>query len=343
MTRWLLIGLAVALALPALAIGGFLLLFDADSLKPRIAEAVTRTTGRAFAIEGRLTLKPALVPTLSAENLMLANVAGGSAPEMLRLRRAELRLALLPLLSGRAEVASLSLEGGTLLLERDNWRFVRPDAPPDPNARPAPAREPMVLDIRRVSLRDWTVSAGGEPFQIPRATLTGQGPGQPYDVNATVIARGAEALLEGRGTPNGGRVTATLPGARITIEAARQGDDWRGTLAADAPQLAVLSRLAGRELPALTGVAIRASGGWIGGGVQLASLEARAAGGAAMGATLTSAQLTMASADGPAKLEARGRFRDQDIVLTGEATPMALRAGTAAPVALRVQGAGADV
>jgi hypothetical protein len=138
-------------------------------------------------------------------------------------------------------------------------------------------------------------------------------------------------------------VTATLPGARITIEAARQGDDWRGTLAADAPQLAVLSRLAGRELPALTGVAIRASGGWIGGGVQLASLEARAAGGAAMGATLTSAQLTMASADGPAKLEARGRFRDQDIVLTGEATPMALRAGTAAPVALRVQGAGADV
>lgn len=344
MRRWLLIALAVLVLLPALAVGGFLLFFDADSLKPRIAEAVTRATGREFRIEGRLALKPALVPTISAENLVLANVSGGSAPEMLRLRRAELRLALLPLLSGRAEVDSLTLEGGTLLLERDNWRFTRPEAPPDPNARPAgPAREGVVLDVRRVALRDWTVTAGGEAWQVPRATLTGQGPGQPYDLAATVIGRGAEALLEGRGTPEGGRVTATLPGARVTVEAARAGADWRGTLAAEVPQLAALSRLAGRELPALTGVSVRAAGGLVGGVAQLASLEARAAGGGAMGATLTGALVTMASADGPAKLEARGRFREQDIVVTGEATPMALRAGTPAPAWLRLQGAGATI
>jgi AsmA protein len=178
--RWLLVALAALVLLPVVAIGGALLFFDPDSLKPRIAEAVTRATGRAFAIEGRLTLKPALVPTLTAENLVLANVPGGSAPEMLRLRRAELRLALLPLLSGRAEVDSLSLEGGTLLLERDNWRFTRPEAPPDPNARPAaPAREPMVLDIRRVALRDWTVSAGGEPFRSLAPRSPARGPGSP--------------------------------------------------------------------------------------------------------------------------------------------------------------------
>ena len=344
MKRWLLVALGVVVLLPVLAVGGFLLFFDAESVKSRIAASVTQATGRAFAIEGKLTLKPSLRPTIAAENLVLANLPGGTAPEMLRLRRAELRLALLPLLSGRMEVDNLSLEGGALLLERDNWRFARPEAPPNPNARPAaPAREPMVLDIRRVSLRDWTITTNGEAWQLPRATLTGHGPGQPYDVTATVIARGAEALIEGRGTMEGGRVTVNLPGARVTVEAARAGADWRGTLAAEAPQLAALSRLAGRELPALTGVTIRAAGGWVGGAAQLASLDARATGGGAMGATLSGAQLTMASADGPAKLEARGRFRDQDIVVTAEATPLALRAGTPAPVSLRMQGAGADV
>ena len=132
MKRGLAIGLGLLLALPLLALGGLLIFFDADAFRPRLAEAVQRATGREFRIEGPLRLTPALTPTLAADGLVLANSPDGSAPEMLRIAHAELRLALLPLLSGRIEVASLRLEGGRLLLERENWRFTRPAAAPGP-------------------------------------------------------------------------------------------------------------------------------------------------------------------------------------------------------------------
>ena len=50
MRRWLLLGGALLLGLPLLALAGFLLLFDADALRPRLAAAVTQATGRPFAV-----------------------------------------------------------------------------------------------------------------------------------------------------------------------------------------------------------------------------------------------------------------------------------------------------
>ena len=95
MKKALLIAAGVVLAIPVLAVAGFLLFFDANAFRPRLAEAVQRATGREFRIEGPLRLSPALTPTIAAEGLVLANSAGGSAPDMLRIGQAELRLALL--------------------------------------------------------------------------------------------------------------------------------------------------------------------------------------------------------------------------------------------------------
>ena len=341
MRRWLLLGGALLLGLPLLALAAFLLLFDADALRPRLAAAVTQATGRSFAAE-RLAVAPGLVPTVVLEGARLGNAEGGSRPEMLLLRRAELRLALLPLLAGRIEVKALELAGGDLLLERGNWSVMRPAAPP--SATPAaPAREPMALDIRAITLRDWVVTAGGERIAIPRAALAGSGPGRPFDITATVVARGAEALLSGRGGADGGTLAATLPGARLNAEARREGADWAGTLTAEAPRLDALSALAGRPLPALTGVALRAEGGLRGGAPVLARLEATAAGGAAGELALDAARLTMAALDGPANLEARGRFRGQAFTLAGDAAPLALAQGRAAPLALRAEALGGRI
>lgn len=336
MRRWLLLALAALVALPLLAIGGFLLLFDADSLRPRLAEAVTRATGRSFAAD-RLSVAPGLVPLVVLEGARLGNAEGGSRPEMLVLRRAELRLALLPLLAGRVEVRGLELSGGDLLLERGNWVFARPAAPAAPGAAPAPAREPMVLDIQAVTLRDWVVTAGGEGFAVPRASITG---GQPYALTATVVARGAEALVQGRGDAAGGRLDAVLPGARVAVEARREGANWVGRLTGEAPRLEALSGLAGRPLPALAGVTVRAEGGWRGGQPVLSLLEATASGGALPELALEAARLGMTALDGPAHLEARGRFRDQPFTLAGDVVPQALLEGRAAPVALRAEALG---
>lgn len=346
MKRALLLALAALLALPVLALAGFLLFFDADAFRPRLAEAVQRATGREFRIEGKLHLTPALTPTLAADGLVLANLPGGSAPEMLRIAHAELRLALLPLLSGRIEVANLRLEGGRLLLERENWRFQRPapaaPAPAAPAPSAAPSR-PLALDLRAVTLRDWRVTANGEEFRLPQLRLTGSGPDQPLDVTATLILRGAEALIEGRlGAPTGlggpapwpFRLGVVLPGARLAATGQATGGDWTAALTAEIPRLDGLGALAGRSLPPLTGVSLRAEAALTGGVARFSAIEGRIAGGAFAGLTLTQARFTQASLDAPLRAEASGSFRGMALTLAGEARPAALIQGQPTPIAL---------
>jgi uncharacterized protein involved in outer membrane biogenesis len=352
MKRALLVGLALLLALPVLAIAGFLIFFDADAFRPRLAEAVQRATGREFRIEGPLRLTPALTPTLAADGLVLANLPGGTAPEMLRIAHAELRLALLPLLSGRIEVANLRLEGGRLLLERENWRFHRaPAATPAPAPATAPARAPsppMALDLRAVTLRDWRVTANGEEFRLPQLRLTGAGPDQPLDLAATLILRGAEALIQGQvGSPMalGGpapwpfRLGVVLPGARLSAEGQASGGDWTAALTAEIPRLDGLGALAGRSLPPLTGLSLRAEAALAGGVARLTGLEGRVGGGAFAGLTLSAARFTQASLDAPLVLEASGSFRGESITLAAEARPAALIQGQPTPITLRVSAA----
>ena len=352
MKQALLIAGGVLLALPVLAVIGFLAFFDADAFRPRLAEAVQRATGREFRIEGPLRLTPALTPTIAADGLVLANSEGGSAPEMLRIAHAELRLALLPLISGRIEVASLRLEGGRLLLERGNWRFTREapsngppaEAPPPSVAPVATPPRPLMLDLRMVTLRDWRVTANGEEFRLPQLRLSGLGHDHPLDLNATLIARGTEALIEGQfGAPmafNSGpwpfRLAAVLPGMRLTAEGTRSGTALQAALGAEIPRLEALNTLTGQTLPALTGISLRAQAALNDGGPSLSALEGRIAGGEIQGLTLTSARLTTSG------LEAAGSFRGEALTLTAEAAPMALIAGTPTPVVVRLAGTQAN-
>lgn len=346
MKRALALTFGLLLAIPLLTAAGFLLFFDADAFRPRLAEAVQRATGREFRIEGPLRLTPALTPTLAAEGLVLANAPGGSAPEMLRIAQAELRLALLPLLSGRIEVASLRLDGGQLLLERENWRFQRPAAAPGP-AAPLPTgtpTRPMALDLRSVTLRDWRVVANGEEFRLPQLRLTGSGAEQSLDVTATLILRGAEAMIEGRlGAPMalGGtapwpfRLAMTLPGARLAAEGRLTGADATAALTAEIARLEVLAPLAGRALPPLTGLSLRAEAALASGVASLSGIEGRVGGGAFAGLDLASARFTQPSLDGPLTAEASGQFRGAAVTLLAEARPAALIAGQPTPITLR--------
>jgi uncharacterized protein involved in outer membrane biogenesis len=349
----LLIVAAVIVAIPVLAIAGFLLFFDADTFRPRLAEAVQRATGREFRIDGRLRLSPALTPTVSVDGMSLANIPGGSAPEMLRVAHAELRLGLIALIGGRIEIASLTLEGGRLLLEKQNWVMDRGPAPapatPAPAAAPA---KPLILDIRSATLKDWIVTYEGEEIRIPQARLTGTGVDGPLDLTATIVARGTEALLEGRvgaamqfaGTnPWPFRLSAVLPGGRISAEGQKTAGDWQAVLSADIPRLDALSAIVGRALPPLTGINLRAQAALVGGAPQVGGIEGRIGGGEFAGITLTGATFTQASLQGSPQIDANGTYRGQPITLHAEFVPMALQAGTPSPVTLRFGAAGASL
>lgn len=354
MRKILLIAAAVIVAIPLLAIGGFLVFFDADSFRPRLAEAIQRATGREVRIEGPLRLSPALTPTVSVTGLTLANIPGGSAPEMLRVAHAELRMGLIALIEGRLEIASLTLEGGRLLLEKENWQFGH--APVPAPATPAPAAapsQPLVLDVRSFTLKDWIVSYEGEEIRIPQARLTGSGAGAPLDLTATVVGRGTEALVEGRigplmdfalaERPWPFRLSAVLPGGRLSAEGRKTGGDWQAVLAADIPRLDALSPLAGRALPALTGIQLRAQAALVGGAPEISGIEGRIGGGEFAGITLTGASFAQASLHGAPQIDANGTYRGQPVTLHAEFVPMALQAGTPSPVTLRFGAAGATL
>jgi AsmA protein len=155
-----------ALALAAVAVAIFVATFDANSLKPRIADAVRRATGRDLAIDGDVTLVPSLRPTIAVGRVALANVAGGSRPAMATAQRIEVRLALLPLLSRQVEIERVVIQSPDILLETGangtpNWVF-GPAVPaqklPDAPASPPEARRPLSVIARDVEIDQGTAT-----------------------------------------------------------------------------------------------------------------------------------------------------------------------------------------
>ena len=144
---------------PVLAALGALVLVDPNAWRGEIEAAVQRATGRAVRI-GRLSLVPSASPTLGITDIALANPPGGSRPDMVTVARAEVKLALLPLLAGRIEVARLLLVRPDILLERDpagrpNWRFGRSAGRPAGRARAARRPPPPLPGPRAPHRRCW--------------------------------------------------------------------------------------------------------------------------------------------------------------------------------------------
>src|SRR5690606_25426754 len=104
-----------------------------------------------------------LPPTLSAEGVRFANMAGGSAPNMAALDALNIRIAPWPLLQGNLRVERIALVNPTILLEisadgRSNWAFR--DGAADPSDRATlRGRAESGLDISfdKVSIENGTV------------------------------------------------------------------------------------------------------------------------------------------------------------------------------------------
>ena len=100
-----------------------------DWLKPRIEAAVQRDTGRALKIQGPLRIGWNLA--VDASDVSLANMPGGSRPEMARIGRVHAQLVWSALLRGQFRISALSLTDPRILVERDaagvvNWQLQRP-------------------------------------------------------------------------------------------------------------------------------------------------------------------------------------------------------------------------
>ena len=142
--RKLLIGV---FGLIALIVGAALVvpqLLDWNDYKAEIAAEVKKATGRELRIGGDLDFAVLPSPRLSAHDVRLANLAGASAPDMVRLKALRVRIAFWPLLDRRVEVESIELVEPVIELEaladgRRNWDLAPPTGKPAGAAPPASA------------------------------------------------------------------------------------------------------------------------------------------------------------------------------------------------------------
>lgn len=259
------------------------MLVDADAWRPRILAAVRRTTGRELRI-GHLRLVPALTPTLSITDVSLANIPGGSQPEMLRVPRVQVKLSLLPLLAGRIEIARLVLERPAILLERDaqgapNWRLgealtmaASPNAA-EPNTAESPGTMVRELVIDSGTVR-WRRAGGERHLEIQRLTASAYGLESPVTIEGRATYAGLNLALEAECGPLSRLVdrsgiapwplkgTLETPGARLvfagTLRQPLEGTGYTLTLEGATVNLPVLDALLGRSLPPLRQVAVAA-------------------------------------------------------------------------------------
>lgn len=126
----------------------FLRFGDLGVFRGNVENLLTDLTGREFRIAGAFEPRVGFTTHLVAEDVTLANPPWASEPYMARVDRLEAEVRLLPLLSGRVEIPSLSVDGARVVVEQhdefgSNWVFDTGEEP-DPDATPVELPEFVV-------------------------------------------------------------------------------------------------------------------------------------------------------------------------------------------------------
>jgi len=154
---WWLSAAALLLFLAAASLGIAVTFLDPNDYKPQIIAAVQQATGRTLSLGGPLRISRSLWPTIDVTDVTLANLPGGTRPDLARAERIEAQLSLPALLHRRIEMSKLTLEGPNILFEfvggKPNW-VLEPVAA----LQASPSGPRVTLDIRQAQVRNGMVT-----------------------------------------------------------------------------------------------------------------------------------------------------------------------------------------
>ncbi|MDY0870804.1 AsmA family protein [Dongia rigui] len=136
-----------------------------NSYKGLIAEKAKEATGRDLVIDGDISLSLLPIPSVSVEGIKFGNAAEGSAANMAEIEKVKVKVALMPLLSGKAEVKSIELVKPTIVLEKlpdgkGNWEIAPAGGAEATETAPATAESGgsnFDLSIEGASITDGTL------------------------------------------------------------------------------------------------------------------------------------------------------------------------------------------
>lgn len=142
----------------AAAVSAVFVTADVNVFRAEIAAAIEAETGRKIVFGGDIALKLGRTTALTVNDVRLANVAGGSRPEMLRVAKASAEVAIMPLLHGEVVIQRLVLQGADILVDidkqgRTNFDFISAE-PASSKKAAAEGGELLLQRIGDVDIRD---------------------------------------------------------------------------------------------------------------------------------------------------------------------------------------------
>jgi uncharacterized protein involved in outer membrane biogenesis len=281
--KYVLIGLVVLVV--AVVVAGIAILKSQDfnQYKALIAEKVKEATGRDLTLAGDVELVISWNPALAVNDVTFSNASWGSRPELIKMKRLEAEVRLIPLLSGNVEVNRIVLKGADILLETNdkgqgNWVFT-PAASSTTTAATTtttttsssssagPTTLPVVHNIqiedsqvlwtdgvtkqtKTIVIKSFTAEASSASSPIEIA-LDGSYNDNPITAKGTIGAVGA--LLANQAFPVD--VTVEAGGAKIALKGAAAkpmtAEGIAVTLSVEGKSLADLNAISGATLPPL--------------------------------------------------------------------------------------------
>jgi uncharacterized protein involved in outer membrane biogenesis len=161
---------------------------DPLQLTKLLSSSVKNATGRDLKITGPVSLSFFPGISVSAEGLSLSNTSWASDPDMLTLKRIDLNIKTLPLLSKRIEVGTVKLTGLELFLQKNgagktNWDFSTDVSKDSSNAKDDAGSSSIgddLISMESLSIIDTQIqhqdSSGAiSSYQIQRLSLAESG------------------------------------------------------------------------------------------------------------------------------------------------------------------------
>jgi AsmA family protein len=135
---------------------------DINQYKGELITLVEESTGRILKVDGDLEFAVSLIPTVVVEDIQFSNASWGSKPEMLKLEKFEIEVALLPLLTGNIQVNRVILIAPEILLETNkkgsaNWDFSTAKSDKKTESEAAKSSAPAIV-VNEVHIENATIT-----------------------------------------------------------------------------------------------------------------------------------------------------------------------------------------
>ncbi len=182
----LILGLFGVLVVLGLALMTVLLFLEPTLLREQLASRAAEAFNRRVSLNGPIHLEPSWKPRIVAEDLRIGNPEWASRPDLARVQRLEVQVALWPLLQGKVQVLEAVFQGADLLLEaasdgRNNFTFRHSQGPPE------------LPGVDRLSIRDSIIGyrrGEREPFDCWVAEAVAKNdPKQPVEIAGQMVCR----------------------------------------------------------------------------------------------------------------------------------------------------------